>query len=238
MFRFILILLVVLFFGIPLLYEKAFAEETTVVEINGKRWLVIIEPNKPPIFKSLEPASKKITKLPFVIHDNSEDSSIAVVVESASKPEWKKTTVKESKLVQTCEVPLGCEMTVEGECPDCKTELVREETVEVVQNTDFSEFKTDIRNQQKMMEMTENKKEYGYLSSHLFLRDTGHPAWICWKIFKTCRHGDPISIENLFIGKMNASYCAQELNVCTGNSACFSFSDPLKSCSNSTILNL
>ena len=28
-------------------------------------------------------------------------------------------------------------MTVEGDCPDCKTELVKEETVEVVQKTDL-----------------------------------------------------------------------------------------------------
>ena len=27
-----------------------------------------------------------------------------------------KTTIKESKLVQTCDGPLGCEMTVEGDC--------------------------------------------------------------------------------------------------------------------------
>ena len=126
MFRFILILLVVLFFGIPLLYEKAFAEETKIVEINGKQWLVVIEPNKPPRFKSLEPEPKEVTKLPFVIYDNSEESSTAIVVKANSNPEWKKTTIKESKLVQTCDGPLGCEMTVEGDCPDCKTEIVRE----------------------------------------------------------------------------------------------------------------
>ena len=235
MFRFILILLVVLFFGIPLLYEKAFAEETKIVEINGKQWLVVIEPNKLPRFKSLEPEPKEVTKFPFVIHDNSEESSTAIVIEENSKPEWKKTTIKESKLVQTCDGPLGCEMTVEGDCPDCKTEIVREETVEVVQNTDFSEFKADIKNQQKMMEMTQNKKEYSYLSSYLHLRDTGHPAWICFKIFYTCQHGDPILIEDLFVGKMNSSYCTQSINPCP---TCFSFSDPLKYCSNSTILNL
>jgi len=233
MFRFILILLVVLFFGIPLLYEKAFAEETKIVEINGKQWLVIIEPDKPPIFKSLEPTSKKVTKLPFVIYDNSEELSTAIVIEEPSNPEWKKTTVKETKLVQTCDGPLGCEMTVEGDCPDCKTELVREETVEVVQNTDFSEFKTDIRNQQKMMEMVRNKKEPNYLHSYLYLRDMGHPKWMCYKMRRTCQNGDPILIEDLFAAKMNASYCSRVLGVPPSY-----FSDPLKSCSNSTILNL
>jgi hypothetical protein len=168
-----------------------------------------------------------------VIHDNSEESSTTIVIEATSKPEWKKTTVKESKLVQTCDVLLGCEMTVEGDCPDCKTELVREETVEVVQNTDFSEFKADIKNQQKMMEMTRNKKEPHYLLSYLYLRDTGHPIWICFKIFWTCEYSGPISMEDLFAGKMNSSYCSRALGVPPSF-----FSDPLKSCSNSTILNL
>ena len=124
MFRFILIVLTILFFGIPFLYEQAFATETKVIEMNGKQWLVTIEPGEDPIFKSLEPKPAKVTKLPFVIHGSPEEKSIIPVVDVKKEPEWQKKTVKESKLVQVCNDPMGCEMTVEGDCPDCKTELV------------------------------------------------------------------------------------------------------------------
>jgi hypothetical protein len=232
MFRFILIVLTILFFGIPFLYEQAFATETKVIEMNGKQWLVTIEPGEDPIFKSLEPKPAKVTKLPFVIHGNPEEKSIIPVVDVKKEPEWQKKTVKESKLVQVCNDPMGCEMTVEGDCPDCKTELVREETVEVVHTTDFSRFKDNIKNEQKLLAMVEGETLPEYLMPYQDLRDTGNPDWICWKVKKICGHGDPISIEDLFAGKMSASYCH------TRNFWDFDYANPLQSCQYSTILNL
>ena len=134
MLRFILIILVTLFFGIQFLYEQSLATETKIIEMNAQEWLVTYEPGKEPMLRPLEKTEPK------------------VVLSSSVKeePEWQRRTVKESKIVQTCNDPMGCEMTVEGDCPDCKTELVKEETVEVVQKTDFTEFKSGIRTKQKL----------------------------------------------------------------------------------------
>ena len=164
MLRFILIILVTLFFGIPFLYEQSLATETKIIEMNGQEWLVTYEPGKEPMLRPLEKTEPK------------------VVLSSSVKeePEWQRRTVKESKIVQTCNDPMGCEMTVEGDCPDCKTELVKEETVEVVQKTDFTEFKSGIRTKQKLNSMKVELPHY--LSSYVYLRDIGHPEWICWKV--------------------------------------------------------
>ena len=214
MLRFILIILVTLFFGIPFLYEQSLATETKIIEMNGQEWLVTYEPGKEPMLKPLEKTEPK------------------VVLSSSVKeePEWQRRTVKESKIVQTCNDPMGCEMTVEGDCPDCKTELVKEETVEVVQKTDFTEFKSGIRTKQKLNSMKVELPHY--LSSYVYLRDIGHPEWICWKVRSICNNGDAISIEDLFAGQQNASYCT------SAGFDDFNFSNPVDSCQNSTILNL
>ena len=214
MLRFILIILVTLFFGIPFLYEQSLATETKIIEMNGQEWLVTYEPGKEPMLKPLEKPRAK------------------VVLSSSVKeePEWQRRTVKESKIVQTCNDPMGCEMTVEGDCPDCKTELVKEETVEVVQKTDFTEFKSGIRTKQKLNSMKVELPHY--LSSYVYLRDIGHPEWICWKVRSICNNGDAISIEDLFAGQQNASYCT------SAGFDDFNFSNPVDSCQNSTILNL
>ena len=214
MLRFILIILVTLFFGIPFLYEQSLATETKIIEMNGQEWLVTYEPGKVPMLRPLEKTEPK------------------VVLSSSVKeePEWQRRTVKESKIVQTCNDPMGCEMTVEGDCPDCKTELVKEETVEVVQKTDFTEFKSGIRTKQKLNSMKVELPHY--LSSYVYLRDIGHPEWICWKVRSICNNGDAISIEDLFAGQQNASYCT------SAGFDDFNFSNPVDSCQNSTILNL
>ncbi len=214
MLRFILIILVTLFFGIPFLYEQSLATETKIIEMNGQEWLVTYEPGKEPMLRPLEKTEPK------------------VVLSSSVKeePEWQRRTVKESKIVQTCNDPMGCEMTVEGDCPDCKTELVKEETVEVVQKTDFTEFKSGIRTKQKLNSMKVELPHY--LSSYVYLRDIGHPEWICWKVRSICNNGDAISIEDLFAGQQNASYCT------SAGFDDFNFSNPVDSCQNSTILNL
>ena len=214
MLRFILLMLVTLFFGIPFLYEQSLATETKIIEMNGQEWLVTYEPGKEPMLRPLEKTEPK------------------VVLSSSVKeePEWQRRTVKESKIVQTCNDPMGCEMTVEGDCPDCKTELVKEETVEVVQKTDFTEFKSGIRTKQKLNSMKVELPHY--LSSYVYLRDIGHPEWICWKVRSICNNGDAISIEDLFAGQQNASYCT------SAGFDDFNFSNPVDSCQNSTILNL
>ena len=214
MLRFILIILITLFFGIPFLYEQSLATETKIIEMNGQEWLVTYEPGKEPMLRPLEKTEPK------------------VVLSSSVKeePEWQRRTVKESKIVQTCNDPMGCEMTVEGDCPDCKTELVKEETVEVVQKTDFTEFKSGIRTKQKLNSMKVELPHY--LSSYVYLRDIGHPEWICWKVRSICNNGDAISIEDLFAGQQNASYCT------SAGFDDFNFSNPVDSCQNSTILNL
>ena len=68
MLRFILIILVALYFGIPFLYEQALATETKIIKMNGQEWLVTIEPGKEPMLKPLEKPRAKVTKLPFIIH--------------------------------------------------------------------------------------------------------------------------------------------------------------------------
>lgn len=210
------------YFGIPLAFHHAYGSETKVIEMNGQEWLVIIEPGKEPMLKPLEKPRAKVTKLPFVIHG--EESIVK------EEPEWQRRTVKESKIVQTCDDPMGCEMTIEGDCPDCKTELVKEETVEVVQKSDFTEFKEKIKVGKALNEMEE--KLPNHLLAYQFLRDSGSPDWICWKVQETCWAGEPIAIEDLFAGKMSASYCKSR-----GHES-FDYTRPLESCSDSTILNL
>ena len=71
-----------------------------------------------------------------------------------------------------------------------------------------------------------------YIYPYVFLRDTCNPEWICWKIKETCNRGDSITVEDLFAGQQNASYCKS-----IGFWA-FDYSNPTQSCQNSKILNL
>jgi len=231
MLRFILLILVALYFGIPFLYEKALATETKIIKMNGQEWLVTIESGKEPMLKPLVKPRAKVTKLPFVIHGEKK-TEVAIVPTVKEEPEWQRKTVKESKLVQVCDDPLGCAMTPEGDCPDCKTELIKEEKVEVVVKTDFAKFKESIKTDHKLDSMNRTVKIPHYLSPYTFLRDTGHPEWICWKVKEICVRGDDITVEDLFAGQQNASYC---------NSIgfwAFDYSNPTQSCQRSTILNL
>ena len=60
MLRFILIILVTLFFGIPFLYEQSLATETKIIEMNGQEWLVTYEPGKEPMLRPLEKTEPKV----------------------------------------------------------------------------------------------------------------------------------------------------------------------------------
>ena len=215
MLRFILIILVTLFFGIPFLYEQSLATETKIIEMNGQEWLVTYEPGKEPMLRPLEKTEPK------------------VVLSSSVKeePEWQRRTVKEYKIVQTCNDPMGCGMTVEGDCPDCKTELVKEETVEVVQKSDFTIFKENVKAQKSLDDRIKNTKTKWYLTTYDWMRDVGHPSYICWKVMLTCQHNDPISIQDLYLAKLNASTCSDFQHT-------FNFTNPISSCQKSTILNL
>lgn len=212
MLRFILLILVSLYFGIPYLYQQVLAKETKIIEMNGQEWLLIIESGKEPMLKPIE---KEQT-----------ETSVSV------KPEWQRKTVKESKMISTCDDPMGCEMTIEGDCPSCKTELIREETVEVVQKSDFIDFKNEIKAKKKLSNLVNSETLPFYLQSYQYIRDLGHPEWICIKVSNICNHGDPITIQDLYLGKINASYCKSR------NYWVFDFSNPIDSCSKSTILNL
>ena len=215
MLRFILIILVTLFFGIPFLYEQSLATETKIIEMNGQEWLVTYEPGREPMLKPIEKSKPKVAL----------SSSVK------EEPEWQRRTVKESKIVQTCNDPMGCEMTVEGDCPDCKTELVKEETVEVVQKSDFTVFKENVKAQKSLDERIKNTKTKWYLTTYDWMRDIGHPSYICWKVMLTCQHSDPISIQDLYLAKLNASTCSDFQHT-------FNFTNPISSCQKSTILNL
>ena len=215
MLRFILIILVTLFFGIPYLYEQALATETKIIEMNGQEWLVTYEPGKAPMLRPVEKSKPKVSLVSSV----------------KEEPEWKRRTVKESKIVQTCNDPMGCEMTVEGDCPDCKTELIKEETVEVVQKSDFTVFKENVKAQKSLDERIKNTKTKWYLTTYDWMRDIGHPSYICWKVMLTCQHNDPISIQDLYLAKLNASTCSDFQHT-------FNFTNPISSCQKSTILNL
>ena len=96
MLRFILIILATLFFGIPYLYEQSLATETTIIEMHGKKWIVTQESGEDPMLKPY---------LEVSVNDNIE---------------WHRETVEESKIVQTCDDPMGCQMTDEGDCPSCR----------------------------------------------------------------------------------------------------------------------
>ena len=215
MLRFILIILVTLFFGLPYLYEQALATETKIIEMNGQEWLVTYEPGKAPMLRPVEKSKPKVSLVSSV----------------KEEPEWQRRTVKESKIVQTCNDPMGCEMTVEGDCPDCKTELIKEETVEVVQKSDFTVFKENVKAQKSLDERIKNTKTKWYLTTYDWMRDVGHPSYICWKVMLTCQHNDPISIQDLYLAKLNASTCSDFQHT-------FNFTNPISSCQKSTILNL
>ena len=148
MLRFILLILVALYFGIPFLYEKALATETKIIKMNGQEWLVTYEPGKEPMHRPLEKTKQKLS-----YHLLSKKN------QNATK------TVKESKIVQIVMNYMGCEMTVEGDCPDCKTELVKKK-LRSCTKTDFTEFKSGIRTKQKLNSM---KVELLIIYPHTFI---------------------------------------------------------------------
>lgn len=178
MLRFILIVLITLFFGIPYLYEQSLATETKIIEMHGKKWVVTQEPGE-------EPMLKPYLEVP-VINDNIE---------------WHRETVEESKIVQTCDDPMGCQMTDEGDCPSCRIEYVKEKKVELVPS--LSEEKTEDID---FIHFNEKLPEYLKYYAKLY-RDINHPLWICVKPALLCKHGDTVKKSDLIKAKKNAEYC-------------------------------
>ena len=145
MFKYLFLLSVALYFLLPV--ANAQEVETKVVEINNKKWLVTIEPGKEPMFKSLEPTRKKVTKLPFVINGKPEEEVIDTPVEKVDLSEesslMKHVVKSESRVVSECDKPSGCIVTEEGDCPSCREVHVKEKTTQIVK-TEYDVFKEDI----------------------------------------------------------------------------------------------
>ena len=92
MFKYLFLISVALYFLLPV--ANAQEVETKVVEINNKKWLVTVEPGKEPMFKSLEPTRKKVTKLPFVINGKPEEPEEDAPNETTAEPDTALPKVK------------------------------------------------------------------------------------------------------------------------------------------------
>ena len=228
MLRFILLILVALYFGIPFLYEKALATETKIIKMNGQEWLVTIEPGKEPMFKSLE-KQRKVTKLHSLFTEKKSRSSNWPSIKKNQNGNVERS--RNRKLYKLVMIVFWVVRWHWGDCPDCKTELVKEETVEIIQKSDFTVFKESVKAQKNLNERIKNTKTKWYLTTYDWMRDVGHPSYICWKVMLTCQHNDPISIQDLYLAKLNASTCSDFQHT-------FNFTNPISSCQKSTILNL
>ena len=200
--RYIFAIFVTIILGLPYALD-AFAGQ--IIELQGSKFEVIVKPNGETMLK---PVSK----------------------ESTEPVEFKKKTLVETKVVSTCPDPLGCQILESGDCPDCETQLVREETTEIIE-TDFMKFKKDVSDRIAFEKMKSEEEVPYYLQPIEYLRVAGHPAYPCYKVQRTCREGAPIDIKDLYASYKVASMC---------NAMGFSidFTDPIKSCSRSSIVNL
>ena len=221
MIRFILMLFVVVFVAFP-----TFAK---VIEMNGTKYEVIVQSDGQLLLKpiNVKPLSgPKITKLPFVVHGKQEEVEEPLVVSENTDVIYKKQTVEESKKIQVCDEPMGCEMTPEGDCPTCKTEYVSEKKVELI-----PEALPKVEKEPDYVHFNEKLPEYLEIQAKR-LRDIGHPAWICYKTFLSCRESYPVKRSDLAKAKINANYCSSR----TPQAKQF-FHNPYEHC-NSTIVNL
>ena len=221
MIRFILMLFVVVFVAFP-----TFAK---VVEMNGTKYEVIIQSDGQMLLKpiNVKPLSgPKITKLPFVIHGKQEEVEEPLVVSENTDVIYKKQTVEESKKIQVCDDPMGCEMTPEGDCPTCKTEYVSEKKVELI-----PEALPKVEKEPDYVHFNEKLPEYLEIHAKRY-RDIQHPMWICLKPYLLCQHGDPVKRSDLAKAKINAEYCNS-----TGTTSSQFFNNPYEKCE-STIVNL
>lgn len=200
--RYIFAIFVTIILGLPYALD-AFAGQ--IIELQGSKFEVIVKPNGETMLKPVPKESNKPV-------------------------EFKKKTLVETKVVSTCPDPLGCQILESGDCPDCETQFVREETTEIIE-TDFMKFKKDVSDRIAFEEMKSEEEVPYYLQPIEYLRIAGHPAYPCYKVQRTCREGAPIDIKDLYASYKVASMC---------NAMGFSidFTDPIKSCSRSTIVNL
>tara|TARA_R100000152_G_C6758865_1_gene182768 strand:- start:72 stop:875 length:804 start_codon:yes stop_codon:yes gene_type:complete len=171
-----------------------------------------------------------------VIEELHEDELLAVrSTEFIQYPEWQKTVTEESKIVQTCDNPLGCPMTIEGDCPDCYKEFVSEKTTietfkecktwkmfgqnkicmeEKTENDlSFEEFSKNI--DQKKINVIQEKLELSNLPSYfneglmkkITEKNYGTPLWICYKTLFMCQYETPIQKRQLFEAYTKAEFC-------------------------------
>ena len=200
--RYIFAIFVTIILGLPYALD-AFAGQ--IIELQGSKFEVIVKPNGETMLK---PVSK----------------------ESNEPVEFKKKTLVETKVVSTCPDPLGCQILESGDCPDCETQFVREETTEIIE-TDFMKFKKDVSDRIAFEKMKSEEEVPYYLQPIEYLRVAGHPAYPCYKVQRTCRVGAPIDIKDLYASYKVASMCnAMKFRI--------DFTDPIKSCPKSTIVNL
>ncbi len=236
MFKYLFLLSVALYFLLPVV--NAQEVETKVVEINNKKWLVTIEPGKEPMFKSLEPTRKKVTKLPFVINGKPEEEIVDLPEKKVNTPiesSITKHVVKsESRIVSECDKPSGCIVTEEGVCPSCREVHVEEKTTQVVKS-DYEIFKQDIIDENKFEAYSRKKLSSEelphYLQNISYMQ--GHPLWMCWKVMRTCwantngYSSQVLSIEDLYV-------VYQMRNACKSGNGYelkeFDFESPVKSC--------
>jgi len=230
MFKYLFLISVALYFLLPVV--NAQEVETKVVEINNKKWLVTVEPGKEPMFKSLEPTRKKVTKLPFVINGKPEEE----VIDSPVETSLTKHIVKsESRIVSECDKPSGCIVTEEGDCPSCREVHVKEKTTQVVKS-DYDVFKEDILDNKKFEEYSKNQiLPVEELPWHLrgVSNMQSHPTWLCFKVQRTCYASkigfsrQVISIKDLYMVHKMRHVCESINDYDIRN---FDFSNPVKSC--------
>ena len=231
MFKYLFLLSVALYFLLPV--ANAQEVETKVVEINNKKWLVTIEPGKEPMFKSLEPTRKKVTKLPFVINGKPEEEDIVSPVETSLT---KHVVKSESRIVSECDKPSGCIVTEEGDCPSCREVHIKEETTQVVKS-DYDVFKQDIMDDNNFEEYSRQQiipteQLPFYLQNISYLQN--HPRWLCWKVMRTCwaQPAQTVSIKDLYVVHSMRHACESDKN---WEIRQFDFMNTVESCKNMPI---
>ena len=237
MFKYLFLLSVALYFLLPV--ANAQEVETKVVEINNKKWLVTIEPGKEPMFKSLEPTRKKVTKLPFVINGKPEEEVIDTPIEKVDLPKesslMKHVVKSESRVVSECDKPSGCIVTEEGDCPSCREVHVKEKTTQIVK-TEYDVFKEDILDENTFESYVKTKiipaEELPYHLQTIHSLQT-EPTWMCYKVYRTCYASklgfspQVISIKDLYTVYKMSHVCS---STGTYKMKKFDFSNPVKSC--------
>ena len=92
-------------------------------------------------------------------------------------------------------------------------------------------FKKDVSYRIAFEKIKSEEEVPYYLQPIEYLRVAGHPAYPCDKVQRTCREGAPIDIKDLYASYKVAAMCnAMKFNI--------AFTDPIRSCPKSTIVNL